>query len=252
MARRTGLNMTAYSLGGTSYLGDFENVEVTEDLTTVDGRGAAERFGKICTVLKSGMISTGLMRTGTACRVTALDVSAFTLGGTTVKPDWKSFSIRYNNTLLDAQGGSDVDRYDQAESTDYSGSLTLMVETTGVNPMAIAKGPLSGTNLVLSVTIASGVVTIPIVLTQVVHSITKGQLQEYRVTFGRGGTPTAVTGLSLFALGFTGSGVAAFVITSGAEPYTGDALIETGELSVEKGGLERQQYTLRVQGAFAT
>lgn len=248
--RLTGLNTTLYNLAGTSYLGTFEDVSVTVAPTKVDGRGAAERYGKPCTVLRAASIQTGLMRDGANCRITNLDVSALLIGAASVKPQYQGGTLRFNNTILEAEGGSDEWFYGQVESTDFGGSLDLMVESTGFDPLALARGALAGTNTTVTYTAGTGGgIVLPVTLGDVTKSAKRGDMQMFSVAFDRGGAPTSVgTGLPLFALGLVGSAECAYSIANGMEPYAGNALIESGELTFGRGQIEKQSYRLRVQG----
>lgn len=242
--------MTVLDIAGTSYLGTFDEATINVDMTKVDGRGAAERYGKECTVLRAGTLDTGLMRDGTACRITNLDISALLIGATDIRPVYTGGSLRFENAILDAHGGSDEWSYGQVESTNFSGSVDFMVDPTAFDPMALALGAIAGTNTTITYTAGTGsTIILPITLSRVTRGIRKGDLQTYTMAFGRGGTPTAVgTALPLFALGLIGSAECAFQIDPAGGNYAGDALIASGELTFGRGQIEKQRYALRFQG----
>lgn len=204
-------DMTVLSVGGNSLLGIIREVRYRGEIAQVDGSVlnrvglSAQPVGK-----DASFETTNHSVLSAPLKVSALDVSAFTIGGGSYVGLFSSFELSGTNTFDEARGGNNIWSYKQFITKDYSATGTIRIDDASNVLRALhADFHNAGTNtaqrqalqMALAFTINGVSVSVPMTLTNVEHGVSESGVQQYTVTLSgqspdTGDYPTAPTGTS--------------------------------------------------------
>lgn len=196
-------DMTAFTLGG-SFLSTFTGGTITIEGQEDEGATATSKSGVPETVKKSATIDCVIIdNVGGARRLTNLEVSAFTVGGTAYVASLVSGTINIGY-VQDSDVSGEADLWSYAQNIrlgDVSIDATLKVEGGGAPTLSVlaASSTLADTVVDVTVTINAISVTMPMRISRVSHSIQRDGVQEMQVTLklrddGDTNIPNAPTG----------------------------------------------------------
>ncbi len=260
-AKATLVDMSLYTIGGASQLAFIRDAMLRTNIDQVDGRPIT-RLGKSAQAVKrSATLETTLMSTVSApTKVTNLDVSALTIGGTSYNADLRGGSFAGQFTLAEGSGVVDFWKYPVVVDKDYTANVKIGVASTAATAIAVAMyGAASALALVFSITINGIPITLPMLGTEFSHAFTDGDVQIWDVALqGRspdtGAYPTAPTLAStLLEKAFNDPGTAlAVAMTSksvGGLAYAGNFIYSGFSFDFNDASLVNTQYTFASQGA---
>lgn len=248
MSRLTHLDVSAYSIGGTSYLGNFKATTFDIDPTVVEGKAVSQRHDRGVVTKRKLTFKTDELLTATSVRKTNLDVTVFTVGGTGYLGRLKSGSIKVTSTTKDGSGIADEWESPVCVATGYEISGTFQIASTA-DFMALAGGARAGLNAVVSVSLGGTTFTAPMVLSKASHKIDVDDLQIEDVTFTAGGLPTAASGNAVLASVALGTAEMAFAATTGAIGYAGTAIATETNLQFADGQILSASHSFACEGA---
>jgi hypothetical protein len=266
MANKKGTgDMSVYSIGGSSLLAVLKNVKYdlkfdTQDGDTVLQQGEVTQVGR-----RGGTINAGLYSTiSDGLRVSAINASAFSIGGTDYLALLKRLRFSGENLLEDTEGAAGLWRYMQYKGKKkYSAETDLWLASAASMALAAASHNADRTvvDLALSVTLNGVAITLPMKGHEFVHTLDNGEFQEYAVSLSGKqsdtlataypAAPTGTTSLLEKAFNAPQTGLA-FVLTSQAangETYTGTCMIKTFDFEVAGAQVVMNNYTFETQGA---
>lgn len=255
-ARKDALDFSVFNIDGSTLLAHLRSFDFEPNIMAEDGKGIAARYGTEVRTKRENRFTATLVRDSSG-RKTNLDISVFTVGASALVGQLKGGSFEYTNVLKDGSGVLDFDTFPNATATHYSAEGRLQV-TTNAELIKLLANSITGADFEVVVQITLGGITIncPMLMKGGGHSIQPEEIQEYRVTFGPRGTPTAPTGsASLFAKGIASDQTGAVVLraNTGGNQYGevigGDinALIASGKLSFEDAAIIKEDYGFWVQ-----
>lgn len=273
MAKQTTLDIEAATLGGVNILGYLDSGELTVVNDTEDGSTIVVGGETHCVVKKSGTLNLSLLSdSAEACRVSNLDISVLTQGGVDILGNCISgdMSIGIKNT--EGSGAADIWKYPEPTGISID-ATTELVLPVGTNPIfgsgKIVKSIFSNTladmsdlYIVLSITINSVAITLPVTVTEFSHMFDRDDMMHYRFSYksnspGSGGTfPTAPTGSTTLLekiLNAYRVPVALDLDTgaAGAGDYQGNFVFQSCNFGWDQGSLIKNDYTLLSYGAIA-
>jgi len=253
MPRKTNLDVSVFSLGGTSVLGTAKNATLEESQTTESSRVLNQRYQTECVVKRSWKLNASLRKFNSAACRTGLDVSVYTIGGTDYLGDLDSLEISITTEDKDGSGIADEWMSPQAVGTRHEITGKLKIQSTATSTlMALAAGSIASLDVTVAITIG-GVLTatMPMMLQMASHSWAEGDIQMIDVKFVPRGAPSGTpTGDALVISAFTGTGLAAIAATTGAQTYAGNALISSARISAQNGQIISLDYEFKGLGAL--
>lgn len=245
------------------YLGLIQNVTLSGDVDTVDTAPITRAYDRQQGVKKSWSVSAPVMSVKTgSTKVTNLDLSAISLFGTSYASNLKegSFTIAWN--LADATGAADLWRYNQPTGTK---TLTfegrILVPATGGQDIQTKMFANNVTDIegTVTFTINGVTVTAAMVLKRFNQVFSRGDLQEFDVTFeasspDSGTYPAAPTGTTtLLERALNTVGRHRLQLTSHASEgiaYAGNAVLRQARIVIPQAGLLNVEYEWAGQGAL--
>jgi hypothetical protein len=194
-------DLSVFSAGGTSLLGDIESVEYTVDETQVDG-SKTSRLGKNMNGVKlEGKIRTSLLSTisGTQ-RVSHLNLTAATLNSVNYLGLIRNFKFSATYEHQRRAGVGSWFMRNQVTAKHFTASFDLDCEDSIASVLMIAahSSTYGNREMVLSFTLNSVVITLPTRLKTVAFKTERDGLQVLSITVegsdpGTGNYPTAPT-----------------------------------------------------------
>ena len=244
-------NLSAFTLGGTSYLGDFENVSFEVGSDTEEGKGGAQRHSNKVIVKQEFKATCSLMRTVTSVRETTLDLTTLTLGAIDLKPDVRTLNLNINSTLQECSGRADRYKTYQAVGTMFSGSGTLQVQDAATTDLVESMiGALTSLQTTLTIDLGGTAAELPVTLTKAWYTLERDGLYIVSFEFTQRGTPTSITGNTLVALILTGTALCAIVTTiTTLGDRSGSTVIESCTLTMPEQGILKETYNFTGLGA---
>jgi hypothetical protein len=200
-------------------------------------------------------------------KVSHLDVSAFSIGGTAYIGDLESGSFGVEWQHDEGKGNADGWLYPVFAKKRFQGEGTLRVlAATGAALPVLMAGTLSSLNLDLTITINGVTVTVPCLFKMLTHTIPQAGVQKYAVQFsgqapdadtGAAGSGQAITlptgSTTLLEKAFNTKAVQAFQIdtkAAGGARYSGNMLLKSANYQWSEGQLVMAAYEWNSQGAI--
>ncbi len=244
-------DLSAYTLGGTSYLADFDSVTFEIGSSLEEGKGGAQRHSNDVIVKQEFHATASLMRTVSTVRQTTLNVDSILFGATDIEPDLRSLTITVNNTLQECSARSDRYNTYQATGTKFTGSGTLQVQDAATTDLIeTLAGALSGLATTINGVVGGTTFELPITISKAGYKIDRDDLYMIDFEFTQRGTPTTLSGNTLFALALTGTTLCAIVSTvSGLGNRSGSTAIESMTWSIPEQGILKETYNFKGLGA---
>jgi len=245
-------DLTTYTLGGTSYLGDFTNVSFKISAKTEEGKGGADRHSTAVPVKRMFDAKTEIMRTVSSVRQTSLTLSVASVGVTTYLAKVRSLSINVATTQQECSGRADEFETYQATGTKITGSGVMQIadaDTTSI--LDTLNGSLSGLSTTLSITAGGMTLVFPVTLTSSEIAVERDNLILVNFDWEQRGVPTTCTGNTLFTLVATGTTLVQIIATVATlGTYTGSTSIESASITIPESGLITEQYSFKGLGAI--
>lgn len=264
----TTLDVTALSVGGINQLAFFESAQLSVDFDLEDGSSGAIAGVSKCITKKGGKLSLGLFsNSANACRVSNLDVSALTLGGTDIIGLCRSGTITVDISHSEGSGSADVFKYPEPVDMELKSNVMLVLPTDsnflfgvgGFVKSILSDDPadIADLHLTLALTLNSAQFTIPFVVGSFNHTANRGSLQEYSLSLeasapSSGDYPVAPTGTTTIiekCINAFRTPVAC-VFTAGPDSgaYTGNFVFESLSFSWEDSSLIKTNVELASYG----
>jgi hypothetical protein len=248
-------DISVYTVGGVALVGLFEEVTYSVDETQVDGSAMA-RLGKCAQGTKlKGHFDCKLMSTKSSpTRVSHLDLSVFTLGGTDYLAVVRSISLKGTYEAKAKAGLGSLFMRPQNVKKDYSADVELdCADGTASALMTLMhSATASDRNVALSFTLNGIANTIPMRIQKIAHKGSRNDLQVLSVSLmgrdpGSSAYPTAPTGTTTLLEKFYNDfrTELAFTYTSKTASgfsVTGNCIPASFEISIQDEALEYENY----------
>ena len=229
MARKTHLDVSAWTVGGTDFIGLFKNASVDIEAMTQEGRAVSQRYGLAIPVKKNVSFSFDELITssgGGAIRQSNLNITVFSIGGTSYLGTLDSGSLKITTVCKDGSADPDEWEFNYAMGTEYEVEAELFVATSATLLTAIAAAGITGLLVAVSISLGGSVVALPMTLTKGSHTTGEGEFQKQKVSLKGRGAPTTATGNPLVVSILTGTASIAYSLNTGANTYAGDAIVK--------------------------
>jgi hypothetical protein len=229
MPRKTHLDVSAWTLDGNSFLGLFKNASIDLEAITQPGRAVSQRHQLAIPVKKKMAFSIEELITstgGSAIRQSNLNVTVFTVGGTSHLATLDSGTLKVMTDTKDGSADADEWEYAYALGTDYEITAELFVATAAQLMSTIAAAGVSGLLVAVALTLGGTAFAAPMTLTADSHTTGEGDFQKVKITLKGRGTPTTATGNTLLVSILTGTAALAYSMNTGANTYAGNAIIK--------------------------
>lgn len=186
MAKATFGDISVFTLGGVDLLGAINDIGYKISADKDEG-GAIAYIGESPQLTGAGVeiSTTALSNIVGSGRVSDLDLTAFTIGGTTYRTKLKQFSLKGSYTHQETSARGDKFHAPQVTNKAYSGSAELFVlDSAAPDLMGTLLGSTSTTNnSTISVTINGVTITLPVLITQHDLAVPYGGLQMLSMSF---------------------------------------------------------------------
>lgn len=244
-------NLSVFTLGGTSYLADFENVSFEISSMMEEGKGGAQRHSNEVAVKREFKASCSLMRTVTSVRQTELDLAALDLGAIDLLADVRTLTLNVNTVTQECSARADQYHTYQAVGTKFSGSGTLQVQDAATTDLVESMvGTLASLQTTLTIDLGGTTAELPVTLTKAGYTIERDGLYIIAFEFTQRGTPTSISGNTLLALILTGTALCAIVTTiTTLGNRSGSTLIESCTINLPEQGILKETYNFMGLGA---
>lgn len=244
-------DLSAYALGGTTYLADFTNVsfEIMSDLE--EAKGGAQRHSNQVAVKREFSATATLMRTVSTVRQTNLSLVSMTLLGVDYLADIRTLSIDVKTTLQECSGRADQYKNYQATGTAFTGKGQLQVQDAATSDMVeLMAGTLASLQTTLSMVVGGDTLALDVTVTKAGNVIERDGLYLIDFEFVQRGTPTTVTGNTLLALVLTGTALCTVSATiTGLGVRSGSTVIESASfVLVPEQGIMTETYQFKGLG----
>ncbi len=257
------VDMSVFSIGGTSYLGTFRNTTFAVTNDTVEASPAV-RDGMRAQVAKKGAtLSTELMSVVSgSLKVQHTDVTVLTIDGTDYLG---SFTGTLSGEITSVEGALAGVLWKSPQNTKknyrLSGTIVVTTATGGAQGLLTdAFGTVANANMTVSVTINGVAITIPMTLVSCSLAFADGDIQKYAVELqgaspDTGDYPTAPTGsTSLLEKAFNAykTALAVSLTTHATEGVNlaGNVKFSSFSIGIEDGALTNVQYEFVSDGAI--
>lgn len=252
-ARKTSLNVSAFSLDGTSMLGLFQALDFEIEPTLQDGRGGADAYAFNQMTKRRSRHTFEILQDGSGQRTTNLDVTLFTVGATAMLGQLKSGSLRVTNNHGDGSGLADYDEYPNAFDSvlEIQGQFLIPSADSAIALMGDANSDtLSDRNKTVSVTVGGIAYVAPMILGAVKHSVKRSDFQMLDITLTSRGSATGPTGSNLYVTAITGDALITVAATTGAGAYGGTGIISSLDVTLQDGQIVSNSGTVDLQGKW--
>lgn len=258
-------DIAVMTAGGFDLLGSLESVQYALSVQDAEG-GAIAYIGESPVPVKKGAkISAVVMSNNASGRVTNLDVTALTIGGTSYVAALDGGS--FNGSFSHEDGSADKDIWQQPNVVKkaYAGSFDLFIDPAAMPAFQslFHTGAASDLFSTFSVTINSVAMTLPVMLSSYEHMGDFGKLQKVKLGFkGRdllagAAYPTAPTGsATLLATAFNAPRtLLAYEFKSAvatSADYTGNMVWSSFGVNFANGAIVKTSYEWASHGACAS
>ena len=247
--RKSALDVSLFTLGGVDFKGTVKSWDFNTEVITDDCRVAVERYHAAIAVKKRLEFTISrIPHVADACQ-SNLDISVFSVGGTSYLGALESGSMRITTDGVDGSGVADLWEFINAVGSDVEIQTTLKVSTQAALFQLASANNSSGVAVEVILTIGETTVTLPMTMSAASHKIEEGALQMQDVTFKLRGTPVDVDGDAMVIEILTGDAYVSWAIDSEAGQYSGNAIITQTTLSFNNSQLQSLEHTLVNQGA---
>ena len=255
-ARKTGLDIAVFSLDGSDLLAQLTSVSMSIDGTILNGSGIADQFVTAIWAGGKGTITAKINHLTSTAPSTNLNVTAWSVGGTSYVGDLRSGSLKFTNPSQEAKGIADSWAYPQAvggRAMEGSGSLQVASATLLHGLMQKAASATVGDHtLAFTMTIGADTFAGDVVIGNATHAAERGGIQEVNVSFQSKTTPSTV-GSGIYATCITGDALFSIVLDTKAGQYgtSGAALVgfvSSLDISFSDGAIVEATITMEIQG----
>lgn len=243
-------DLTAFTLAGSTVLDTFTNATFKTTVQVEEGKGGAARHSLAVPVKRSFEASAELMRDVSGTRQTTLTLSVANLVADVIAKV-RTVTINVSNANQECSGRADGFMTYQATGTKFTGSATLQILDADTTTLmeTVNNATLSSVNTTLSLTVGGVTLVLPVTLTSAEYRIERDGLILVNVEFEQRGTPTTVTGSTLFTSIMTGATTCAIVATiTTVGTYTGSSIIESATFTLPETGIVTESYTFKGLG----
>jgi hypothetical protein len=247
--RITALDITALTIAGTDYDDRIISCDFSPEVTTEEGKSINERYGQAVATKRKNTFSIEMLRGASDARKTALDMSVFTIGGVAYIDDIESFDISIDTGAKDGSGIKDGFTFPNSISTNYEIRGTAFVTTTALLTALANNATLSNIKVAVSITHGGDTFQVPGLLSAAIHKMERDDIQKVDFTIKGRGAPTAVTGHGIIVDIMTGDAVVTYDLVTGANEYSGSALITKASISCASGQIIKDRFDFECQGA---
>ncbi len=248
MSRKTHLDVSAYSIGAVDYLGLFKATSFDISPTIVEGKAVSQRHNRGVLAKRKFTFTTDELLTATGLRQTALNLTVFSVGGTSYLGEVKSGSLKISTTVKDGSGAADEWESPVAVGTAYEIQGKLQIASTA-EFMVIAGGTGTGLSVATSLALGGSTFTAPMILSKSTHTIDVDDIQGQDITLTSRGLPTVATGNSVLASIALGTSLLAFDATTGAAEYAGNAIVSEVNIQFSDGQIISASHSFACIGA---
>lgn len=259
-ARAISGDLSVWSINSVSQLAFLGDASIMIDHEDVDGSPITRIYESSQIVGSSGTVKCSLMSVLTgATKINNLDVSAFTVGGTSYLAGLDSGSLQVEWTHQEGKAVGTQWAYPVVTKKKISMDATLKIPTSGGGGlMLLMDSATSGLEVVASITINSVATTFAGLLKSIDHTFAHGDVQKYKVQIkGRnpdtGTFPAAPTGtttiLELFLNTLSSISFAITAKASGGSVYSGNMLPKSLNMQWANGQLVMVDVEFATQGA---
>lgn len=255
-ARRTGLAFSAFSLDTVDLLAVLTSAQVSIDGVILNGAGIAEQFEKGIWAGGKGTVTCKIEHTTSSVPSTNLNVTAFSLGGSSYLGDLRTGTIRQTNPSAEGKGLADKWSFPNAvggRKYELSGTL-LVPSATALHALMTAAGSetIGDHTIATTMTIGSDTFACSCAIQNATHTGERGGLQEVSISLTGAATPGTV-GSGLYGVAITGDALLSLVLDTEAGQYgtSGTPLtcfVSSMEISFADGQIVETSLTLEVQG----
>lgn len=261
-ARAISTDVSVYTLGGSSFLGDIRNASLTIDVGEEESSILTRIYeGHSATARSATLKTSHLSRLSGSTAVSNVEVTAFTLDGTSHIGNLEggSFTVEW----IHAEGKGMVDKwlYPVLAKKRISGEGTLLVPATSGAGMALvaASATVADLDVTYAVTINAVSFSFEGFLKSFEHAISMAEVQKHTVQIlgkdpDSGTYPSAPTGTATLPATFVnGTAALAMVLTSklvGGVSYAGDFLPKSMTVRFNQAGLVQTEYEFASQGTL--
>lgn len=269
MPKQTTLDIQTFTIDAVDNLPFLDKAELTLEHELQDGSSIVTIGETNCITKRSAKFSCGLFSNSSeTCKVSNLDVTAVSLGGTDILAIAPEGTIRGTVVSKEASGPGDLWKYPEALDMNLSGNVKLLLPNGsnfffGAGGLAKSlfvddKTLLSNLDISLSVTINSAVVTIPCTISSVGQSFDRGDFIQLDVELASRSVygadyPTSPTGTTSLLEKFCNSfrTTRAIVLDTGGTGfgvYTGNFLFESMEFGWNQSSLIVNEFNFMSHG----
>lgn len=259
-ARATQFDVSVLTVDSVNYTGIVDSVSLTKTVATAEGQAISRKYNNPQAVKNSWNLSFSSKNTKSgAFRVTNLDLTANTIGGTAFAADTESLTINVNAVHAMGDACQDGHAFPVYTGSTIDGSAVLKVPTGSVPLMAALDAP-GDADLSFTFTLNGVQVAFPILVTGLTHTAAVGQVQTVNVTFvGQdpltGNHPVAPTGTTTILEKVLNAPQTALAIAftskaNGGVAYSGNALIQSYSASINNSSVVTESMTWVGVGAL--
>jgi hypothetical protein len=257
--RATQLDVSVLTVNAVDYTPLVSTVSLTKNVATAEGQAISRKYNNPQAVKNSWSLAFTARNTKTApFRVTNLDLTGHSIGGSAFVADTESLTINVNAVHAMGDACQDGHAYPVYTGSTIDGSAVLKVPTTSVPLMAALDAP-GDADLAFTFTLNGVQVTFPVIITSVAHNASVGQVQMVNVSFvGQdpltGNHPSAPTGTTTILEKVLNAPQTAIPIAftskaSGGVAYTGNALIQSYSVNISNSAVVEESMTWAGVGA---
>lgn len=253
-SRKTGLSVAAYTLDGNNHLGDLTVFDLDIGATEVERQGVAAVSKYTQVAKRSATHSFELSSDNSGPGYTNLDVSVWTPDGTARLGDLKSGTITMTIPTDDGSGLADVFEFaNVVGARDIRIEADMLVPFAATDEQVIAKARSAvvsdWTMASVLLSLGGASFTLPMTLTSVKHSVSRGELQMVKASYALRGNPAvAPSGTSLLGVAFSGDGIISLVADTGIKTWSGDGVVTELTVSFDDKALQKVSGTLAMRG----
>lgn len=247
--RKDALDVSVFTIGGTSFLGDTKTYNFDIETVTDDCRVAEDRYHSAIPVKKRLTFDIERILHVTAVCQSNLNVTVYSVGGSSYLGELDSGSVSFTSDVEDGSGVADIWEFPNVLGTDIEIQADHFVTTQAALFHLAGANNVSAIQVAVILTLGGVTVNCPMTMSAASHKIEAGQVQMQGVTFKLRGTPTAVTGDDIIAEIATGDAYVAWAINTAAGQYSGNAIITQTSLDFANSQLITMKHTLANQGA---
>ncbi|MDI9639705.1 hypothetical protein QPK87_04810 [Kamptonema cortianum] len=183
MSRLTGLDVSVFDIDSASFLADLRGVTLESTADVVDATPLSLAGKKVEPVRRKVQLEARMTseKPGGA-KVTHLDLSSLSIGGTNYVPVLREGVFAGRNRWKSAAGVSDEWEYPVVVQKDYAAEVVIALEP-GMSQQAAqaAFGSVTGSKIGFGLTLNGVAVVLPMVLVKWEHVMSVGDVQTWRL-----------------------------------------------------------------------